>query len=168
LSLAMASGPWDAQPGVAATAGTRRKPMPHTARLGGQLQYWPGRYGVVVVRHRYQNRQLGPGGYSRWAGPDPYCWPVETLPCGHVALEGARRLCRHLLGEGAGELDTFWVLRGVGVEYDLCCGRCASAGPDRELVVACEGCVDRADERWSVVGVIGEPEIRRSGAGRSR
>jgi hypothetical protein len=86
---------------------------------------------------------------------------VEILPCGHVALEGVRRLCRHLLGEGAGELDTFWVLRGVGVEYDLCCGPCARAGPDREVVVACEGCVDSADDRWSVIGVIGEPQIRR-------
>jgi hypothetical protein len=70
-------------------------------------------------------------------------------------------LCRHLLGEGVGELDTFWVLRGVGVECDLCCGPCATAAPDRDLVVACEGCVDSADGRWSVIGVTGEPEIWR-------
>jgi hypothetical protein len=86
---------------------------------------------------------------------------VEVLPCGHVAHQGARLLCQHLLDERADELETFWVLRGVGVEYDLCCTDCAAAGGYRELVPACEGCVARADDPWSVIGVIGEPEIRR-------
>jgi hypothetical protein len=90
-----------------------------------------------------------------------YGVPMDTLPCGHVALEGDRRLCRHLLGERPDEPDTFWVLRGVGMEYDLCCGQCARAGQDRELVIACEGCVDRAGDHWPPGGVIGEPEIRR-------
>lgn len=90
-----------------------------------------------------------------------YRVPVKVLPCGHVAHQGQRRVCPHLLGERADELDTFWVLRGVGVEYDLCCAACGKAGQRPELVAACEGCVARADDRWSVIGVIGEPEIRR-------
>ena len=45
-----------------------------------------------------------------------YGVPVKVLSCGHVAYQGERLLCRHLLGEQAEEHDTFWVLRGVGVE----------------------------------------------------
>jgi hypothetical protein len=86
---------------------------------------------------------------------------VKVLPCGHLANLGSRRLCRHLFGERADELDKVWVLRGVGVDYDLCCADCARDGRP-ELADACEGCTARAgDDRLSVVGVIGEPEIRR-------
>jgi hypothetical protein len=67
-----------------------------------------------------------------------------------------------LFGERADELDKIWVLRGVGVDYDLCCADCARDGGRPELADACEGCAARADhDRLSVVGVIGEPEIRR-------
>jgi hypothetical protein len=86
---------------------------------------------------------------------------VKVLPCGHAAHLGERRLCRHLLGERADELDTFWILRGVGVEYDLCCAACGRDGESPELVSACEGCAARADNRWQVAGMLGEPEIRR-------
>jgi hypothetical protein len=85
---------------------------------------------------------------------------VETLPCGHVALEGGR-LCRHLLGERADELDTYRVLRGAGVEYALCCLDCAKAGEPPDLITGCEGCFSRVDDPLLVTGVIGEPEIRR-------
>ena len=85
---------------------------------------------------------------------------VKVLPCGHVANRGSRRLCRHLFGERADELDKVWVLRGVGVDYDVCCEDCARGGLP-ELADACEGCAGRADDRLSVVGVIGDPEIRR-------
>lgn len=70
-------------------------------------------------------------------------------------------MCRHLLGERGDELDTYWVLRGVGVDYDLCCAACARAEQLPDLISACEGCVAKADGTWSVVGVLGEPEIRR-------
>lgn len=90
-----------------------------------------------------------------------YGVPVKVLHCGHVAHQGERQVCRHLLSERAEELDTFWVLRGVGVEYDLCCAACGRASRHPELVEAREGCVARADDRSSVIGVIGEPEIRR-------
>lgn len=84
------------------------------------------------------------------------------MPWGHAANRGTRRLCRHLFGERADELDKVWVLRGVGVDYDLCCADCARDGGRPELALACEGCAARADgDRLSVVGVIGEPEIRR-------
>jgi hypothetical protein len=85
---------------------------------------------------------------------------VKVLPCGHAAHLGERRLCRHLLGEQADELDTFWLLRGVGLEYDLCCEACGRCGHSPELVPACEGCVDRADDPMQVIRVLGEPEIR--------
>jgi hypothetical protein len=85
---------------------------------------------------------------------------VKVLPCGHTAHLGERRLCRHLLGERADQLDTFWLLRGVGVEYDLCCAACGRGGHSPELVPACEGCVARADDPLQVIRVLGQPEIR--------
>ena len=36
---------------------------------------------------------------------------VELLACGHAAHVG-------------GKLDKAWLIRGVGVEYDLCCAAC--------------------------------------------
>jgi hypothetical protein len=69
-------------------------------------------------------------------------------------------LCGHLLGEGPPELSVFWLLRGVGMQYDLCCAACAQAGQRPELVEVCEGCVARAEQRMAA-GIVGEPEIQR-------
>jgi hypothetical protein len=76
---------------------------------------------------------------------------VELLACGHVALPGVSRICRHLLqAEG---LDHVRLLTGRGLDSDLCCRDCdraAQVGQPVELLVVCEGCVTRCtDDDWS-------------------
>lgn len=85
---------------------------------------------------------------------------MELLACGHAAHVGGRRICPHLAGEHADELDKAWLMRGVGVEYDLCCAACLRSEDPVELITACEGCVDRADDDYlSVVAVAGSAEV---------
>jgi hypothetical protein len=84
---------------------------------------------------------------------------VDVLPCGHVAREGEQRLCRHLLGEEPLEISVCWLLRGVGLQYDLCCAACAQTGQRPELVEVCEECAARAGQCMAE-GIVGEPEIR--------
>jgi len=83
--------------------------------------------------------------------------PVETLACGHAALTGSRRVCRHLLAE---EPPTYvGLLTGVGVDYDAACESCAD-DPGRELLRLCEGCVERATAFYDMTGWRGTPEVR--------
>lgn len=80
---------------------------------------------------------------------------MDLLPCGHAAIRDDRRACRHLLVEEPPEC--FFVLTGDGMRYDLACRACVD---EPELVVACEGCVDRAADYWNILGWRGEPEVR--------
>ena len=87
---------------------------------------------------------------------------VDLLPCGHVAVAGPSRMCRHLLGS-EGE-DHVRLLTGRGLGYDLCCSACDRAALDGnppELVSACEGCVTRCteDDWYTLLAWRGEPEI---------
>ncbi|MBW8480977.1 YncE family protein [Actinomadura parmotrematis] len=85
---------------------------------------------------------------------------MDVHACGHVAHAGDIRLCRHLLGPKGDEQDHLRLLRGRGLEYDLCCPACDEAG-DPVLLEACEGCVDRVDgEGGALVGWRGEPGVR--------
>ncbi|MFI9814519.1 WD40 repeat domain-containing protein [Saccharothrix variisporea] len=82
---------------------------------------------------------------------------MDLLPCGHAARVGRSKLCEHLLVEEPPEIHRR--LTGVGTEYDLVCAACAEA---RDLVVACEGCVERAEEEFTASPLpwLGEPGIR--------
>jgi hypothetical protein len=84
---------------------------------------------------------------------------VELLECGHPSIAGQRRLCRHLVGEAGEDLDRVWLLTGVGIQYDVCCAACDAADEPVELIVACEGCVDRVDVDHGVTAIRGEPGI---------
>jgi hypothetical protein len=81
---------------------------------------------------------------------------VELLECGHAAVAGSSRLCRHLLVE---EPPSYYrVLTGVRVRFDLACAACADSPV---FLTACEGCVERAGDNWSdVCGWKGTPEVR--------
>jgi hypothetical protein len=86
---------------------------------------------------------------------------MDLLPCGHVAVAGTSRMCRHLLGsEGAEHVR---LLTGRKLEFDLCCVDCDRAARDGsppQLLSACEGCVARhVDDEWALVAWRGEPEI---------
>lgn len=86
---------------------------------------------------------------------------MDLLPCGHVAIAGTNRMCRHLLGtEGDGHVR---LLTGRGLEFDLCCAACDRAaldGSPPELLPACEGCVTRCtDDDWALLAWRGEPGI---------
>ncbi|XVV07069.1 hypothetical protein ACQPW3_17470 [Actinosynnema sp. CA-248983] len=82
---------------------------------------------------------------------------MDLLPCGHAALVGRSRLCEHLLVEEPP--DCHRRLTGVASGFDLVCPACAEVA---ELVVACEGCVERVEEhvRGSELGWLGVPEVR--------
>ena len=55
---------------------------------------------------------------------------MHVLGCGHVAHADERRICAHLIGELADDVDEkAWVMRGVGAEYDLACSPCADLRP---------------------------------------
>jgi hypothetical protein len=86
---------------------------------------------------------------------------MDVLPCGHVAVAGTSRMCRHLLGS-EGE-EHVRLLTGRGLEFDVCCAACDRAALDGrppELLVACEGCVARCtSEDWELLAWRGEPGI---------
>jgi hypothetical protein len=86
---------------------------------------------------------------------------MDVLPCGHVAVAGLSRMCRHLLGSEGG--NHVRLLTGRGLDFDLCCGACdraATGGSPPELLRACEGCVARCvDDDWDTVAWRGEPGI---------
>jgi hypothetical protein len=85
---------------------------------------------------------------------------MELLPCGHVARPGTSRLCPHLIV--AADADQVRLLTGRGLAYDLCCAACDEAlraGGRVELVVACEGCVDRCTDDGEVIAWRGEPPV---------
>lgn len=86
---------------------------------------------------------------------------MDLLPCGHVAIAGASRMCRHLLGSDGDEHVR--LLTGRGLEFDLFCAVCDRAaldGSPPELLLACEGCVARCtDDDWALLAWRGEPEI---------
>jgi hypothetical protein len=86
---------------------------------------------------------------------------MDLLPCGHVAVTGASRMCRHLLGSEGNE--HLRLLSGHGLEFDLYCTACdvaALKGGPPELLAACEGCVARcADDDWALLAWRGEPGI---------
>jgi hypothetical protein len=104
------------------------------------------------------------GSFLLWPDWPGFCQdaPVDLLPCGHVAVAGMSRMCRHLFGSEEGG-EHVRLLTGRGLEFDLCCVDCDRAARDGsppELLLACEGCValfDGAD--WALVAWRGEPEI---------
>ena len=76
---------------------------------------------------------------------------MSLLPCGHEAPASEIRLCEHLLG--APKQAFFRLLRGVRLDYDLCCGDCGNrvkGGANIELFAACEAGVseDLDDCQW--------------------
>ncbi|GIF53579.1 hypothetical protein DFJ67_4549 [Asanoa ferruginea] len=81
---------------------------------------------------------------------------MELLPCGHAALAGSRRVCRHLI-EPDSEQDYFRLFTGIGAEYELACQPCVDDTPD--LLVVCEGCLARALDNNSVDGYRGTPAV---------
>lgn len=87
---------------------------------------------------------------------------MDVLTCGHVAYGGDGRLCPHLLRE-QDDLPHFRLLRGRGAECDYICPDCEKAwsgGEPPDLVVACEGCVDRVESDTSEMrGWRGKPGI---------
>ncbi|MEJ2852661.1 MULTISPECIES: hypothetical protein [unclassified Saccharothrix] len=82
---------------------------------------------------------------------------MDLLPCGHAACVGRSKLCEHLLVEQPP--DHHRRLTGVGSAFDLVCAACVDV---RELVVVCQGCVERVeeDELDHNLGWLGEPEVR--------
>jgi hypothetical protein len=83
---------------------------------------------------------------------------VDLLACGHAAIAGPRRMCRHLAGTEA-ETSYVRVFTGRGVDYELYCLACERGEPD--LIVACEGCVVRVDEEeWDCEGYRGRPQVK--------
>lgn len=89
---------------------------------------------------------------------------MQILSCGHVADQGSSRLCPHLLDSEVVEAGVGFLrlLRGRGLDHDLCCVSCDSRSTTDdqvELGEACEGCVARVQDGGSCVGWRGEPQI---------
>lgn len=87
---------------------------------------------------------------------------MDVLACGHVANEAEGRLCPHLVG--VEEVVPYHrVLQGRGLVTDFVCEACdgeASGGGMPELVVVCEGCVERVEsDTMEMVGWRGEPGV---------
>jgi hypothetical protein len=75
-------------------------------------------------------------------------------------VAGASRMCPHLIG--ADDPEHVRLLTGKGLTYDICCPACdrsLTAGDPSELLVVCEGCVDRAHENdwYTLLAWRGEP-----------
>jgi hypothetical protein len=85
---------------------------------------------------------------------------LETLVCGHVAVAGDSRVCRHLFGVPENEIGPYFYrcLIGDGIRSDLRCRDC-SDDVSAEVFVVCEGCVVRVEEDCDQVGWRGEPEV---------
>ncbi|BCM92509.1 hypothetical protein IAD21_04389 [Abditibacteriota bacterium] len=87
---------------------------------------------------------------------------MQTWACGHEGDEGHSRLCPHLVC--AGEVEYARVLRGQGLESDLCCPDCASLiknGESIEWLRVCEACVElHEDNSYDLIEWIGKPEIK--------
>lgn len=86
------------------------------------------------------------------------------MTCGHVAHRGPSLLCRHLLDTETVEngVDHLRLLRGHGLDLDLCCEACdPRTSPDGRVALqeACEGCVTRALDSGECVGWRGEPSV---------
>lgn len=87
---------------------------------------------------------------------------MDVLGCGHPAHASENRLCRHLAGS-EDDLGYYRVLRGDGLRSDLVCVACEerrAAGRPVDLVVSCEGCVERRlDDPWEQRGWRGAASI---------
>src|SRR5579859_3487759 len=84
---------------------------------------------------------------------------MKLLTCGHVAVAGASRMCRHLFGSPDAEnVDFYRVLLGDGMRWELRCRTCVE-DPAAEAFEVCEGCVWRAEEDSSSLGWRGEPGV---------
>ena len=80
---------------------------------------------------------------------------VKVLACGHLAPAAGARVCAHLTTDnGPG---CFRVLTGIKTDFDLQCPDCAEAEAP-ELLDACVGCFDRAEE-LAHLGWRGSPEV---------
>ncbi len=72
---------------------------------------------------------------------------MSLLLCGHDESASAIRLCKHLLSaaeRNATETAHYRLLRGVRMDYDLCCRDCGNrvkGGENIELFEACETCL---------------------------
>jgi len=85
---------------------------------------------------------------------------MEPLPCGHIAIAGAGRICGHLFGvpEDIEDVEYYRSLLGDGMRWELRCDGCAKDGA-AEVFEVCEGCVRRVEEDCEFVGWRGEPGI---------
>jgi hypothetical protein len=80
---------------------------------------------------------------------------VKVLSCGHVAPAAGARVCAHLTTDNGPAC--FRVLTGIKTHFDLQCPDCADAEAP-ELLDACVGCFDRAEE-LAHLGWRGSPEV---------
>ncbi|WP_194905486.1 hypothetical protein [Catenulispora rubra] len=83
---------------------------------------------------------------------------MKPLTCGHVAVAGASRTCRHLFESPSAESVSFFrLLLGDGMRWELRCPICVDDAA--EVFEVCEGCVSRAEEDGEFLGWRGEPGI---------
>lgn len=89
-----------------------------------------------------------------------------TFACGHSGKEGHSRLCPHLVG--VEDVPYARVLRGKGLEADVCCAACTktvkAAQENNEDAIAwqvvSQRCVELLDENeWDMIEWIGQPGI---------
>ncbi len=73
----------------------------------------------------------------------PHTVGMELLDCGHVAVAGPARMCRHLIGPETEFHEHARHLTGRGLDADLYCPACDRDPRAADLVTACEGCFDR-------------------------
>jgi hypothetical protein len=125
---------------------------------------------MIQEGHRKSVFDIPPGLLERWdadfvvAGASSRGCGVsralKTLVCGHVAVAGDSRVCRHLFGVPENEIGPYFYrcLTGDGIRSDLRCRDC-SDDDAAEVFVVCEGCVVRVEEDCDQVGWRGEPEV---------
>ena len=65
-------------------------------------------------------------------------------------------MCTHLVAEHPP--GSYRILTGAGMDYHLQCAPCVDA--EAPLIEVCEGCADNAGQWDSVLGWLGEPEIK--------
>jgi hypothetical protein len=87
---------------------------------------------------------------------------VDLLGCGHVAVTGSGRMCRHLVDPGLRGRDHARHLLGTGLDADYLCRDCDRTPAGAELVEACEGCFGRLETgciAWrGAAGIAERPE----------